>query len=132
MTQGKSMGRVLDEVVALDPDRTALIVGGVATSYAALEEAIADAAAGLGRAGVERGWRIPLVDDASVLAVAALIGGDAGGGVDGSDEPPLDGRGAGRPHAGSRRRRRSVSSGPATPRSPQRRESSRCWVPVNS
>ena len=25
-------------------------------------------------AGVERGWRIPLVDDASVLAVAALIG----------------------------------------------------------
>ena len=74
MTQGKSMGRVLDEVVALDPDRTALIVGGVATSYAALEEAIADAAAGLGRAGVARGWRIPLVDDASVLAVAALIG----------------------------------------------------------
>ncbi len=37
MTQGKSMGRVLDEVVALDPDRTALVVGGVATSYAALE-----------------------------------------------------------------------------------------------
>ena len=68
------MGRVLDDVVALDPDRTALIIGGVATSYAALEQAIASAAAGLAAAGVERGVRIPLVDDASVLAVAALIG----------------------------------------------------------
>ena len=47
MTQGKAMGRVLDEVVARDPDRTALIVGGLATSYAALAAAIAHAAAGL-------------------------------------------------------------------------------------
>ncbi len=68
------MGRVLDDVVAVDPDRTALIIGGAATSYAALEEAIVDTAGGLATAGVERGWRIPLVDDASVLAVATLIG----------------------------------------------------------
>ncbi len=74
MTQGKAMGRVLDDVVALDPERTALIIGGVATSYAALARAVVDAAAGLAAAGVERGWRIPLVDDASVLAVASLIG----------------------------------------------------------
>lgn len=74
MTQGKAMGRVLDDVVALDPDRAALIIDDVATSYAALEGAIADAAAGLAAAGIQRGWRIPLVDDASVLAVAALLG----------------------------------------------------------
>jgi long-chain acyl-CoA synthetase len=68
------MDRVLDDVIALDPGRTALIVAGESTSYADLERAIADAAAGLDAAGVARGWRIPLVDDASVLAVAALIG----------------------------------------------------------
>jgi acyl-CoA synthetase (AMP-forming)/AMP-acid ligase II len=74
VTQGKAMGRVLDDVVALDPDRSALIIGGVETSYAALEQAVADTAAGLAAAGVEHGVRLPLVDDASVLAVAALIG----------------------------------------------------------
>jgi acyl-CoA synthetase (AMP-forming)/AMP-acid ligase II len=65
---------VLRDVIALDPDRTALIIGGEATSYARLEEAIGHAAAGLRAAGVAPGWRIPLVDDTSVLAVAALIG----------------------------------------------------------
>jgi acyl-CoA synthetase (AMP-forming)/AMP-acid ligase II len=72
--QGKPMGRVLDDVVALDPDRVALIIGGEFTSYMELDRAINAAAAGLHAAGVRRGWRIPLVDDPSVLAVATLIG----------------------------------------------------------
>jgi acyl-CoA synthetase (AMP-forming)/AMP-acid ligase II len=74
VTQGKPMGRVLRDVVALDPDRVALIIGGEPTSYGELDRAISNAAAGLQAAGVGRGWRIPLVDDTSVLAVAALIG----------------------------------------------------------
>jgi acyl-CoA synthetase (AMP-forming)/AMP-acid ligase II len=65
---------VLRDVIALDPDRTALIIGEEATSYAELERAIGHAAAGIRAAGVAPGWRIPLVDDTSVLAVAALIG----------------------------------------------------------
>ena len=79
MTQGKPMGRVLDDVVALDPDRVALIIGGELTSYGELDRAINAAAAGLRAAGVRRGWRIPLVDDTSVLAVATLIGATHGG-----------------------------------------------------
>ena len=74
MSEGKPMGRVLDDVVALDPERTALIIDGKVTTYRELATAVADAAAGLRAAGIERGWRIPLIDDTSVLAVAALIG----------------------------------------------------------
>jgi acyl-CoA synthetase (AMP-forming)/AMP-acid ligase II len=74
VSEGKPMGRVLDDVVARDPDRAALIIAGTVTTYAELATAVAAAAAGLRSAGIERGWRIPLVDDTSVLAVAALIG----------------------------------------------------------
>jgi acyl-CoA synthetase (AMP-forming)/AMP-acid ligase II len=74
VTQGKSMGRVLDGVVALDPDRVALIIGGEFTSYGELDRAINATAGGLRAAGIGQGWRIPLVDDPSVLAVATLIG----------------------------------------------------------
>jgi acyl-CoA synthetase (AMP-forming)/AMP-acid ligase II len=74
VSEGKPMGCVLDDVVALDPDRSALIVEGKATSYGELAGAVADAASALRAAGVSRGWRIPLVDDASVLAVASLLG----------------------------------------------------------
>jgi long-chain acyl-CoA synthetase len=72
--KGKQIARVLDDVVAVDPDRTALIIAGVPTSFGQLATAAGQAAAGLRAAGVSRGWRIPLVDDASVLAVATLIG----------------------------------------------------------
>jgi acyl-CoA synthetase (AMP-forming)/AMP-acid ligase II len=68
------MDRVLDDVVAVDPGRVALIIGGVPTTYGELEQAISAAAAGLREAGVGRGGRIPLVDDTSVLAVATLLG----------------------------------------------------------
>jgi acyl-CoA synthetase (AMP-forming)/AMP-acid ligase II len=70
----KAIGRVIDEVVAVDPDRAALIIAGEPTSFGQLATATAQAAAGLRAAGVSSGQRIPLVDDASVLAVAALIG----------------------------------------------------------
>jgi len=72
--KGKQIGRVLDDVVAVDPDRAALIIAGEATSFGQLASATAQAAAGLRAAGVSAGWRIPLVDDTSVLAVATLLG----------------------------------------------------------
>jgi acyl-CoA synthetase (AMP-forming)/AMP-acid ligase II len=71
---GQSIGRILDDVVAVDPDRAALIIAGESTSFGQLASAVDQAAAGLEAAGVSRGQRIPLVDDASVLAVATLIG----------------------------------------------------------
>jgi acyl-CoA synthetase (AMP-forming)/AMP-acid ligase II len=71
---GTSIGRVLDDVVAVDPDRVALIIAGESTSFGQLASAVGQAAAGLAAAGVSRGQRVPLVDDTSVLAVAALIG----------------------------------------------------------
>lgn len=72
--QGKPMSRVLDDVVALDPGRTALIIDGEHTSYGELDAAVGRAASGLRAAGVSPGWHLPLVDDASLLAVATLIG----------------------------------------------------------
>jgi acyl-CoA synthetase (AMP-forming)/AMP-acid ligase II len=71
---GKAIARILDDVVAVDPDRTALIIAGESTSFGQLASAVGQAAAGLESAGVVRGQRIPLVDDASLLAVATLIG----------------------------------------------------------
>jgi long-chain acyl-CoA synthetase len=72
--KGMAIGRVLDDVVAVDPDRTALIIAGESTSFGQLAFATAQAAEGLRAAGVSRGWRVPLIDDTSVLAVATLIG----------------------------------------------------------
>ena len=72
--KGKAIGRVLDDVVEVDPDRAALIIAGVTTSFGQLASAASQVAAGLRAAGVSRGWRVPVVDDASVLAVATLIG----------------------------------------------------------
>jgi acyl-CoA synthetase (AMP-forming)/AMP-acid ligase II len=72
--KGKAIGRVLDDVVEVDPDRAALIIAGVTTSFGQLAAATSQVAAGLRAAGVSPGWRVPVVDDASVLAVATLIG----------------------------------------------------------
>jgi long-chain acyl-CoA synthetase len=74
VSEGKPIGRVLNDVLARDPERTALVIAGAPTSYAELDRAVGDAAAGLRAAGVSPGWHIPLVDDTSVLAVATLIG----------------------------------------------------------
>ncbi len=37
--KGKAIGRVLDDVVEVDPDRAALIIAGVATSFGQLASA---------------------------------------------------------------------------------------------
>jgi acyl-CoA synthetase (AMP-forming)/AMP-acid ligase II len=71
--KGKPIDRVLDDVVAVDPDRTALIIAGERTSYGELNDAVGRVARGLRAAGVTPGSRLPLVDDASLLAAATLI-----------------------------------------------------------
>ncbi|MGH9092078.1 MAG: AMP-binding protein, partial [Acidimicrobiales bacterium] len=70
---GRSIGDVLVEAAALDPDRPALVLAGEATTYGELSDAVDRCAAGLVACGVSPGWRVPLVDDASVLSVAALV-----------------------------------------------------------
>jgi acyl-CoA synthetase (AMP-forming)/AMP-acid ligase II len=67
-------GRVLEGVSASDPQRAALIIDGTVTTYGELDAAVAQCASGLRSAGVASGWRIPLVDDTSVLSTATLIG----------------------------------------------------------
>ena len=67
------MARVLEAAVAADPLRPALVVGGRTTTYAELDEAVRRCTAGLLAHGVRPGWRVPLVDDASLLSVATLL-----------------------------------------------------------
>jgi acyl-CoA synthetase (AMP-forming)/AMP-acid ligase II len=74
MPAARPLGSILEEVIASDPDRPALIIDGTVTSYAQLGAAVGQCAAALRAAGVAPGWRIPLVDDTSVLSAAVLIG----------------------------------------------------------
>lgn len=74
MPASRPLGQILEDVVTSDPDRAALIIDGTVTTYAGLAEAVGQCAAGLRAAGVLPGWRIPLVDDTSVLSAAVLIG----------------------------------------------------------
>lgn len=74
MPASRPLGQILEEVTAADPDRAALIIDGTVTTYAGLAAAVGECAAGLRAAGVAPGWRIPLVDDTSVLSAAVLIG----------------------------------------------------------
>ncbi len=69
-----SLGNLIGRASATDPDRAALVIGGVTTTYGELDASVRTCAAALAAAGVQAGWRIPLVDDTSVLAVSALIG----------------------------------------------------------
>lgn len=71
---GRSLGRVLDAAVALDADRTALVVDDdVVCTYGELEAAVTRVATGLLDAGVGPGQRVPLADQTSVLATAGVI-----------------------------------------------------------
>ncbi len=70
----RPFGQVLDAVASSDPTRAALIIDGTVTTYGELDAAVARCAAALRTAGVVPGWRVPLVDDTSVLSTAALIG----------------------------------------------------------
>jgi acyl-CoA synthetase (AMP-forming)/AMP-acid ligase II len=65
---------VVEAVATADPERTALIIAGEATTYAELRRAVGHCQAGLQHAGVGAGMRIPLVDDCSVTAVATVVG----------------------------------------------------------
>lgn len=67
-------GRLIERASGPYPDRAALIIDGVTTSYRELDAAVRSCAAALRSAGVEPGWRLALADDTSVLAVATLIG----------------------------------------------------------
>lgn len=69
-----ALGRLIERTAGPYPDRAALIIGGVPTSYGELDAAVRAAAAALRVAGVEPGWRLALVDDTSLLSVATLIG----------------------------------------------------------
>lgn len=70
----RAMPTVLEPVVTTDPDRPALVVGEQTTTYGALEAASRRCAAALAARGVRPGWRIALVDDASLLSAATLLG----------------------------------------------------------
>jgi acyl-CoA synthetase (AMP-forming)/AMP-acid ligase II len=74
MPASRPLGMILEDVIASDPDRAALIIDGTVTTYAGLAAAVGQCAAALRAAGVLPGWRIPLVDDTSVLSAAVLIG----------------------------------------------------------
>jgi acyl-CoA synthetase (AMP-forming)/AMP-acid ligase II len=65
---------VIDEPARLDPTRVALIIGSEETTYAALDAAASRCAQQLIDRGATKGSRIALVDDASVLAVATVLG----------------------------------------------------------
>jgi long-chain acyl-CoA synthetase len=82
-TDPKSRGLItlLDGPASSDPERTALIFGDERVSYAGLAAATRSCAAGLRRAGAAPGWRIPVADDASLLAVAAVLGAPRMGAV---------------------------------------------------
>ncbi|MGO9457525.1 MAG: class I adenylate-forming enzyme family protein [Acidimicrobiales bacterium] len=73
MAESRPMARVLDEALATDPGRAALVIDGRPTTYAELDEAVRRCAAGLVAQGVQAGWRIPLADDASLLSVSVLL-----------------------------------------------------------
>jgi acyl-CoA synthetase (AMP-forming)/AMP-acid ligase II len=74
MPPDEPIGRVLEAVTAVDAGRAALIVGETTVTYGELDAAVRSCAAALRSAGVDAGWRIPLVDDATLLSVATLLG----------------------------------------------------------
>ena len=63
-----------DEAAQKIPERMALIVDGVETTYRGLALAVERVAGALSAAGVERGDRVPLVDAAGPLTVAGVLG----------------------------------------------------------
>jgi acyl-CoA synthetase (AMP-forming)/AMP-acid ligase II len=64
---------ILDDPARLTPDRAALIVDGMVTTYAELAYQLNSAASVLAREGVRPGDRVALADDAGVAPVAATL-----------------------------------------------------------
>lgn len=69
-----NLGTLVDAAAAADPARTALIIDGSAISYGELGAAVRRCAAGLAAHGVVAGDRVAVVDSASLLSIAALLG----------------------------------------------------------
>ncbi len=69
-----NLGTIIDAAAVADPQRTALIIDGEAISYRTLDEAVHRCAAALTAAGVTPGDRVAVVDTASLLSIASLLG----------------------------------------------------------
>lgn len=69
-----NLGTIVDAAAAQDPQRTALIIDGHSHSYASLGKAVHACADGLAAHGVRTGDRVAVVDTASLLSIAALLG----------------------------------------------------------
>lgn len=69
-----NLGTIVDAAAATDPGRTALIIDGVDISYGQLGLAVRRCAAGLAAHGVVAGDRVAVVDTASPLSIASLLG----------------------------------------------------------
>jgi acyl-CoA synthetase (AMP-forming)/AMP-acid ligase II len=68
-----NISTIIDAPAAGDPGRAALIIDGQTTSYGGLADAVARCAAALSANGVA-GKRIAVVDAASLLSIATLLG----------------------------------------------------------
>ncbi|BBZ69721.1 class I adenylate-forming enzyme family protein [Mycobacterium paraseoulense] len=69
-----NIGTILEAAAADDPARVALIVDGCPIAYGELADTVRRCAAGLAGRGVVAGQRVAVVDGASVLSVAAVLG----------------------------------------------------------
>ncbi|MDP7701853.1 class I adenylate-forming enzyme family protein [Mycobacterium sp. TY815] len=69
-----NLGTIIDAAAVADPQRSALIIDGQRISYGALDDAVRRCTAGLAAAGVKSGDRVAVVDTASVLSIASLLG----------------------------------------------------------
>jgi len=67
-------GTIIDAAAAGEPTRSALIMDGRSISYAELGTAVRQCAAGLAARGVVAGERVAVVDTASLVSIATLLG----------------------------------------------------------
>lgn len=69
-----NIGTMLEAAAAADPARVALIIDGRSIGYGELAATVRQCAAGLADRGVVAGQRVAVVDGASVLSIAAVLG----------------------------------------------------------
>ena len=67
-------GTILDAAATGDPARAALIIDGRTITYSELAATVRRCAAGLAACGVVAGQRVGVVDNGSLLSIAALLG----------------------------------------------------------
>ncbi|OBK28206.1 acyl-CoA synthetase [Mycobacterium asiaticum] len=69
-----NLGTLIDAAASQDPHRAALIIDGRTIGYGELGAAVRQCAAGLAAHGVGSGDRVAIVDTASLLSIATLLG----------------------------------------------------------